>query len=882
MTYVRGVYSQQNWSPTDYPLLTSNYDYKVRDVFVEATLTETYQARARGPQEVSYMFEIPPEASVIKFSAQVGDIIVQAIVDEKEEAQRKYQEAKKANDKAWLLDKINDEVLQITLGNVSPDSLIITRVTYVHVISTNNLEDSVRLTIPAGFAARPGSNPNPISIQPAAPAGTDPVITITVGIEVQQTSEVQSLDCISHKVTIVPGFSDNSFSTMNPVQKQQNRRYWKSYVAFSSSRRLNNHFVLVWTVPLIDQPRCNVERLDNPVKDTPETLAFALTMVSNVKLPLEEHEYIFLIDTSGSMAGSRIETANRVVKTMLTQLPRQKKSTFNIYTFSTTAQSIVSGQRSLHYDTSEVANATSKLSVNVSGGTDIKAALDTVFKQRDVSKPRCSVIVITDGLDWGVAAALQTVQANVEAAEAQSKLLRVFVMGLGDQVSRGMCEALARAGAGATAYISEGQLDNQYDNQDLKAETLINAINYAPIRVISVDWGVKPNKPAVVRADDGNNLQVLSSRPQPNREQLGAADKGDNLPPPLAIQQAPLPGTMFWAFRSSWYAIINGTIRDRKVKISYQIRGSESSTEVFQMSYENEISGHLIHSLAAKALIQTLEDKAHSIKDAKSDESYYNKCEIVRLGKMYSLSSTQTSFIATSNGIGIRTNVVSNAPPGARSLLSSLPVNNTSGVSEQNVELLHTSPPQSVSATGRSIVASTPTSKGSVDTVTTLAPTAGSTSTLTTNTATPEILQGPFRALALSLTAGLSNSTSTPSAEQEADSVLEMIALQDSNGAFNPNRVEDLVFASTAIPAIPAFLSILNGSGNVKEQVWVTICVIAFLQKKHAQRSSDWSAAISKAEEFVKTTLCNVFSLDSHQAEGIFIKSLRNAEAHFY
>jgi galactokinase/mevalonate kinase-like predicted kinase len=81
----------------------------VRDVFVEATLTENYQAQTNVEREVSYIFEVPPEASVVRFSAQVGNTQVEAIVDEKAEANKKYQQAKNEGVQAWKLDKVNDE-----------------------------------------------------------------------------------------------------------------------------------------------------------------------------------------------------------------------------------------------------------------------------------------------------------------------------------------------------------------------------------------------------------------------------------------------------------------------------------------------------------------------------------------------------------------------------------------------------------------------------------------------------------------------------------------------------------------------------------------------------------------------------------------------------
>ncbi|GAB1312836.1 hypothetical protein MFIFM68171_03046 [Madurella fahalii] len=847
----QGVYCHEHWTPVGYPLLSSNYAYMVRDVFVEGRLTETYQAKTNVEREVSYIFEVPPEASVVGFSAQVGNTRVEGIVDEKTEADKKYRQAKSAGVQAWKLDKVNDEVFQISLGNVSPNSSIIISVTYVYVISTDTLEDSVRLTIPAGLAARPGAGPASQTTVPTAPTGRN-AVTITVGIEVDQNVGIFDLNSLSHHANITNGFSDNSFKNMTPVEKMRAFKQWKSYVEFSSDQFLRNHFVLVWNVPWIDQPRCIVEPLSPAIPGKPQTIAFALTLVSNIWLELEEHEYIFVVDNSGSMSGSRTQTANAVVGAMLRQLPTAKRSSFNIYNFTTSAWSIIPGGRSLGYDKNNVSTALRQLKTNASGGTNINAALTTVLNQRDHSKPRCSIIVVTDGLDWGVTSAMQTVQRNATAAAAQSKLLRVFVMGLGDDVSRGMCEALARAGSGATAYISESQLQ-EHDHLVSKAETLINVINRAPIRVRSIDWGMNP-----APAQPGASGDNLPARPKPNQGQLGAAAKGDNLPPPKAIQQAPLPGTMFWAVRSYWYAIVNGTPRAAKARIVYDIPGSGLPTKTIDVNFGLSASGRLIHSLAARALIQTFEEKATSITD--STEKYWNECEIVRLGKTYNLASTQTSFVATMNGVGTRTYVASNAPPAGPSLLSGVPKDHISGLgfvgtqtlAAPTVQARFAAPASATTASDQSLMAGLDAS-------------AAPTMDLTARYAVPD---------------ASSAAASAPSVG--GDDLSEIIGAQDGNGAFDSSTVERIVFPGTGIPAVPAFISSLEGRDNVKEQIWLAICVIAFFQKKHSGRSSEWATSKSKAEKFVKTTLCCIFGVDPSQSEGIFTNSLDDAEGYFY
>ncbi|KAF4421767.1 von Willebrand domain protein [Fusarium austroafricanum] len=825
----QGVYCHEHWEPVGYPLLSSRYDYMVRDVFVEATLTETYQAQTNVEREVSYIFEVPPEASVIGFSAQVGSTKVDAIVEEKSKANNMYQKAKDAGVQAWKLDKVNDEVFQISLGNAAPNSTIIVSVDYAYVISSDTIEDSVRLTIPAGLAPRPGAGLASQATIPTAPTGAN-AVTIT-------------------------GFSDNSSEHMTPREKRDVKEDWKAYVTFESRQFISKHFVLAWTVDDIDQGRCQVERLHTTGSQTP-TYAFALTLVSNIDLDLEEHEYIFLVDNSGSMSGQRTQNANGVVRAMLDQLPSYKRSTFNIYNFNDPASSILPGKRSLNLDTDNVAMALNQLKASAYGGTDIDKALKTVFSERDSSKPRCSVIVITDGLDWGVTAAMKTVQQNAANAAANSKLLRVFVVGLGDDVSRGMCEALARAGSGATAYMTESELYDDYQTQ--KAQTLINAINRAPIRVRSIDWGMKPDQP---RTTGGASGQNLGSRRQPNQNELGAKPKGSNVGPPNPLQQAPKPGTMFWVVRSYWYAIISGTFKPNfEARITYEVPG-HTRPMTLEVKYGSTITiGRVIHTLAARALIQTLEDKIASMTES---DNYWSEAEIVSLGKAYSLASTQTSFVATMDGTGVRTNVPGSSLASNQRLLSSV-----SHTNQSDLGFVATQAPAGPSGgapVARYALASA-TSGRSVVPMTTMKMAVSGTSfdTSQDNEAWP------------------GDEGSSDDDEAREDDLSELVNAQEGNGSFDPRIIQSVIFPSTGIPEVPAFISTLSGRENIKEQIWLAICVIAYFQNKHAERSGEWGSARSKAEKFVKTTLCCIFGVDSSQCESILTNSLDDAEGYFY
>ena len=123
-------------------------------------------------------------------------------------------------------------------------------------------------------------------------------------------------------------------------------------------------------------------------------------------------------------------------------------------------------------------------------------------------------------------------------------------------------------------------------------------------------------------------------------------------PPPPRIQQAPksekLPIPLYPGFRCSIFAIVkqpsNAGPHSSEIKITGKVLGRDVVFQipVAPVSVDNHVlegigGGKLLHTLAAKQLIQVFEDLA------KTPE---NKAEIERLGKRYSLASSVTSFVA--------------------------------------------------------------------------------------------------------------------------------------------------------------------------------------------------------------------------------------------
>jgi len=91
-------------------------------------------------------------------------------------------------------------------------------------------------------------------------------------------------------------------------------------------------------------------------------------------------------------------------------------------------------------------------------GTELCRGLEYTFENMTKLKVNgkpipVAVFVLTDGETLGISDIVTTVSQAVAKAERENGLLRVFVVGIGDGVSKYVCEKIARAGKGIAAYV---------------------------------------------------------------------------------------------------------------------------------------------------------------------------------------------------------------------------------------------------------------------------------------------------------------------------------------------------------------------------------------------------------------------------------------------
>lgn len=169
-------------------------------------------------------------------------------------------------------------------------------------------------------------------------------------------------------------------------------------------------------------------------------------------------EYIFLLDRSGSMGGSRIEKAKESLILFLKSLPEH--STYNIISFGSKFERMF--KSSIAYNDSNVEETIKKIEMFDAdfGGTEIAAPLlDIVKVEKQMSKYVRNVILITDGQVFNPEEVIKII-SNMK----ENNVATVHAVGIGNGVSFDMIRRGAIQGGGEHIFIM--------DNKEMKRQII--------------------------------------------------------------------------------------------------------------------------------------------------------------------------------------------------------------------------------------------------------------------------------------------------------------------------------------------------------------------------------------------------------------------------
>ncbi|KAK0718745.1 von Willebrand factor type A domain-containing protein [Apiosordaria backusii] len=665
------------------------------------TLRQTFQSPSFQVQELKYAFPLYDGVSVVGFVCTInGDRVIHGVVKERSQARETFNKAVAQGQVAGLLEQSFEasDVFTTTVGNIPANASLQVEITYLGELKHDAQVDGIRFTIPTSIAPRYGDYPGELlkSVQFGVTKG----ISITVDAEMPNGSQIKSVQSPSHPIAVTVG--NTSVGAAKGVEMSLQKA---SATLSLGTAELDKDFILHVVATNTANPVAVLET--HPT--IPNHRALMATLVPKFNLPSSKPEIVFVCDRSGSMSdGKRIPNLKTALHLFLKSLPLGVK--FNICSFGSHFD-FMFPEGSRTYDASSLAHATQYvdgIDANY-GGTEMYKPLEDTFKRR-YKDMDLEVFMLTDGEIWDQNRVFEMINTHVAKSEGA---IRVFSLGIGNNVSHALIEGIAQAGNGFSQSVSDDENMNSKVVRMLKASLSPHVKDYT----LEIKYGKEDSGSATEAEDDFELVEKVQDAlvidvPEPMSE-TAAAEKAPKKPislfdevvdvdteivnaeldtsaggkyshvpkvPEPKILQAPFVIPSLFPFsRTSVYLLLSPEA-SRKTPKSVVLRGTCPSGPLELEIPVTILSepGETIHQLAARKAVKELEEGRGWIYHAKdsNDENgsrlqakYSGRFsdmverEAVRLGVTYQVGGKWCSFVAVEEGEEVKVSEVKHTPP---------------------------------------------------------------------------------------------------------------------------------------------------------------------------------------------------------------------------
>ena len=387
------------------PLKDANVRARIQGYLVGVASTLRYANDSEDPLEVVFRFPVDDSWAVVGLEATIGGRTVKGVVREKEEARQMYDDALASGFSAALGLKKTGDIFSITLGNLLPKETAEVGLRLAGELPVD-AEGGVRFSLPTVLKPR------------YTPAGsTDPLAPVGSGSEGGQTTSASSPSVFSFSLEV--GDEEGVAGVESPTHSIScERREGKVQVSLGDGGPLEEDLVIQVHYKEPHQPKAICERGvgEEGVMGSPVVM---LNFFPKFETTQAACEFIFLIDRSGSMHGSFIESARDTLTLFLKSL--SPGCYFNILGFGSRFEHLFPQSVPYNQENLDTAVAHSESVEADLGGTELLSPLQHIFKQKVLPGLPRQVFVLTDGAVSNTAACIDEVKKNAKQARYNFK-----------------------------------------------------------------------------------------------------------------------------------------------------------------------------------------------------------------------------------------------------------------------------------------------------------------------------------------------------------------------------------------------------------------------------------------------------------------------------
>lgn len=440
------------------PLLRTNVNIAVTGTIARTVLTQEFINPSRVKEDWAegiYVFPLPDTAAVDHLRMKVGDRTIIGEIRERAEAKRAYEQARQKGKRASVVEQERPNVFTVSVANIAPQDRITIEIEYQETVRYDHGEFSLRFPMVVGPRYIPGM---PVIVEGETQGSgwspdTDRVTDASRITPPVQHPHLGPINPVTLTVDLAAGFPlgkiESAFHEILMIADSDGRRH----VTLRQDHVLaNRDFQLTWQPAGGASPTAIVYL--QPQSDS----AYGLLMVAppalteTIRTP--PRETIFVIDTSGSMAGTSIEQAKAALVLALGRLTSQDR--FNVIQFNSATHVLFSEPQPVRTDTlGKAVRYVERLHAN--GGTEILPALRVALRGSAPATHVRQVIFLTDGQ-------VGNEEELFDVIRAQLGQSRLFTIGIGSAPNSHFMRKAAEFGRGTYTHIgSTSEVKAQMD-----------------------------------------------------------------------------------------------------------------------------------------------------------------------------------------------------------------------------------------------------------------------------------------------------------------------------------------------------------------------------------------------------------------------------------
>jgi len=431
---------------------------EVTGLLARVLVVQTFRNDGPAWAEGIYRFPLPDGAAVDRLYVKVGERVLEGEIQERETAQRVYQQARADGKAAGLVEQERVNQFSTHLANIGPGEDI--QVMIGFLVSVDFADGVFSLRLPTTFNRRYASEPQPgldgPAPRPLLVASTNPDTPdhgLSLEVDLLTDLGLAAIESRYHDIDIQPVPGGYRVTLLGQTQ------------------RTDRDFELDWYPDLQAVPEASLLTWD--AGDAVYAQLMLVPPASDALLP-QPREVIFIIDTSGSMEGASLSQARSALLQGLQELDGRDR--FNILQFNSVTSSLF--EASVPATPANVQRAREYLArLTANGGTEMAPALHAALAADAVPGLLRQVVFITDGSVGNERELLARIAGELGRA-------RLFTVGIGAAPNSWFMRKAAEIGRGSNTHI--GRLDEVAE----RIGALWQRIRLPAIQDICVDWGM--------------------------------------------------------------------------------------------------------------------------------------------------------------------------------------------------------------------------------------------------------------------------------------------------------------------------------------------------------------------------------------------------------